>query len=134
MKLVIGPDGKITTLANEDVDWLNVIADQVEKRRASHVEPVNLLLRMIFRLIRWSSRESGGLSEWTRRWLVQWRVNLGPSGGPIVQSFTNRADAILYEVDWLLEHRYGINRMQAIKLAFGYGAGKQKLKDMLEGK
>lgn len=71
-------------------------------QRASHVEPVNLILRITFYAIRTVFGEDSRMGDWTRRWLCYWRVNLNPVGGPIVPvDFASRSSAIDFEINWL---------------------------------
>lgn len=56
--------------------------------RLSHVEPVALLPRLAFRLLRAMTSEYGRAAAWTRRWPCCWQVNFAPIGGP-----TFRVDA-----------------------------------------
>jgi hypothetical protein len=73
-------------------------------KRASNIEPVNPVVRAIFKLIRSHVNDNHALSCWTRKWPVCWRVNLGLSNGPTFGSFRNRQDAIEAEVAWLRIH------------------------------
>lgn len=70
-------------------------------RRASWVEPESTVLRMAFHVIR-RLGDSGWLADWTRRWRCYWRVDLRPSGGPVVSGlWRSREEAIAAEVKWL---------------------------------
>lgn len=68
-------------------------------RRASHVEPVFWLPRVLFHLIRKCVRDESRAAEWTRHWPVVWqaRVFAGPTLGP----YEDRQAAIAAEVEWL---------------------------------
>jgi hypothetical protein len=71
-------------------------------KRASHVEPARLPLRVVFHGLRVLFGESGRMAEFTRHWGCTWRVNLEPVNGPILpDTFTDRAEAIASEVSWL---------------------------------
>ena len=52
--------------------------------RASHVEPDNILLRIVFRILRTVLGDKGRMSEFTRSWPCLWRVNTAPVGGPVL--------------------------------------------------
>ena len=70
--------------------------------RASHVEPCNLVLRVVFYTLRSLFGEWGKIGDFTRRWLCLWRVNLAPVGGPIIPvDWASRQSAIDFEVNWL---------------------------------
>ncbi|QDU95168.1 hypothetical protein [Lignipirellula cremea] len=75
-----------------------------ERKRASLIEPVNPLLRLLFRAIRSQVCDSGSWSEWTRCWPCRWRVNLTPVGGPIFGNFGQRRTALKVERRWLERH------------------------------
>jgi hypothetical protein len=74
-------------------------------QRASHVEPVNVALRMLFYAIRSVSGNHGKLTEMTRHIPCLWRVNLSPVNGPILPTlYRVRYDAIQAEIEWLNVH------------------------------
>ena len=71
-------------------------------RRASHIEPMNFPLRLVFHLLRTIYGEEGKIAEWTRSWDCFWRVNLSPVGGPISTcAIKPRCYAIDAEIAWL---------------------------------
>jgi len=71
-------------------------------RRASHVEPTNIVLRWVFHLLRTMYGGKGRIAAWTREWPIVWRVNLTPINGPIIPiDFTNRFTAIQFEISWI---------------------------------
>ena len=74
-------------------------------RRASHVEPEDVILRGLFHALRSIWGEKGWVAECTRKWRCLWRVNLKPSGGPILSArWRNRQQAIDAEIEWLNEN------------------------------
>lgn len=67
--------------------------------RASHVEPDNVCLRVLFHALRQWLGDKGRMSEFTRSWPILWRVNMKPVGGPILSTrYTDRKAAIDAEV------------------------------------
>jgi hypothetical protein len=81
------------------------LEDDAIVRRASHVEPESVILRLLFHTLRSVFGEYGWVSDFTRQWKCNWRVNLKPSGGPILKTrWTDRKQAIDAEIDWLNEH------------------------------
>ena len=95
--------GDTTFLLNDDtrafVDSTSVI------KRASHVEPVNLFIRIVFYTIRFLFGEHGRAGDFTRQWPCRWRVNLSPVGGPLIPvEWASRQSAINFEVRWLEEN------------------------------
>jgi hypothetical protein len=72
--------------------------------RASHVVPISRPKRWAFRLFRRLFGETGRVAAWTRTWRGPWRVDLGPSAGPVIQPFNDRLAAIDAEVAWLNQH------------------------------
>ncbi len=94
--------------SNGDVRFLvnDLSKDFVTKEsnvsRASHVEPCNPVLRVVFYTLRYFFGEWGKVGEFTRRWSCLWRVNLAPVGGPIIPvEWASRQSAIDFEVNWL---------------------------------
>ncbi len=71
-------------------------------RRASHVQPVNPIIRWVFFSLRHYFGEKGWMASFTRLWPVLWEVNLSPIGGPILDKvYCNRDNAINAEVEWI---------------------------------
>lgn len=109
MKIVIRPTGQTTMLVHDELQGFIAMGEDVSQRRASHVEPVNLPLRILFRLIRWMTGETGKISDWTRGWPCQWRADMRPSGGPILKAcYLDRKEAIQAEIEWLMKNNYGV--------------------------
>lgn len=98
--MVVEPSGTITAIHSDELVGL-MAEGTASKRRASHVEPVNWLLRLAFRLLRAHTNDASRLAAFTRRWPCLWQADLAPSGGPILRSFERRSDAIAAEVEWL---------------------------------
>ena len=74
-------------------------------KRASHVEPVNCALRVLFTLLRTMFGDKGCIAQFTRLWSCAWRVNLSPVHGPIIPlDFDSRESAIDFEIVWLERH------------------------------
>ena len=94
VSFTIRPDGTI-----ESLDDLSFGPTTV--RRASHIEPTSAVLRWAFHALRYVFGESGVVSDWTRVWSVEWRVNMGPSGGPTFGAFRKRDEALACERQWL---------------------------------
>jgi len=94
---IIG-DGKMTYL-------LTKAAPRIEGavvRRASHVEPVNVYLRLAFRAIRKLVRDDSRIAAWSRLWPCMWQVDMSPVGAGILPvHFSNRLAAIDAEVKFL---------------------------------
>ena len=71
-------------------------------RRGSYIEPVNALLRVLFHLLRSVVGDKGRMSDFTRAWPCQWRINMKPvDGGILPVYYYNRQAAIEAEVDAL---------------------------------
>lgn len=74
-------------------------------KRASHVEPANVILRAIFYGVRAMVADTSRVAEFTRHWGCQWRINLSPINGPILSgTYRDRLSAIDREIDWLNEN------------------------------
>ena len=102
-KVVISiEDGVTKFLVNEETQ--SMVEDGVV-RRASHVEPVNKALRLLFHTLRGLFGEKGWMAAFTRKWPCYWQVNLKPIGGPVLDlNWKNRQAAIDFEIGWLNEH------------------------------
>ncbi len=73
-------------------------------RRASHVIPKNVYLRLTFRAIRKLVADDSRIAAWSRTWPCEWIVDMSPVGGGIlIQRFENREAAIDAEVEALNE-------------------------------
>lgn len=98
--ITIDKEGNIEFVAKEELEFLTELGT-TEKKRASHVEPVSFVLRVLFHSIRRLVDDGSSWAQMTRRWRCRWRVNLTLSNGPIFGSFTNRQEAIDAEVEWI---------------------------------
>lgn len=97
--VVIRANGTIETV--DDVD----VFTSSTRRRASKIEPVQPVLRWCFHALRSVFGEVGIVSDFTRAWHVQWRCNMLPSSGPCFGNYTERADALKAERQWLADNR-----------------------------
>lgn len=69
-------------------------------RRASHVVPVSLPLRLAFKALRTIALDTSLAAAWTRTWRCEWQVEL--VGGPTVRArWFNRQRAIDFEIEYL---------------------------------
>jgi len=92
---IIAENGDCTYLMTEAAP----VIEGARTARASHVEPDNWLLRVIFHALRQWLGDKGRMSDFTRAWPILWRVNMQPVGGPILCTrYINRAAAIDAEV------------------------------------
>ena len=92
---IIAENGDCTYLMTEAAP---VIEGAVSKR-ASHVEPDNFFLRILFHALRQYLGDKGRMSDFTRSWRCLWRVNMEPVGGPILCTrYYDRQQAINAEV------------------------------------
>ena len=71
--------------------------------RASRVEPISVLLRFVFHIIRARVGDGSRLAGWTRTWKCVWRTRV--FNGPTLEPFDDRRAAIDAEVEWLMENR-----------------------------
>lgn len=70
-----------------------------EIHRASHVLPVNPVLRVAFRVLRWVFGDEGRAADCTRNWPCKWSVEI--IGGPNLGVYDSRSEAIDVEVAWV---------------------------------
>lgn len=70
-----------------------------DRKRASHVEPVNRALRWLFHFVRRRVADESTIANITRRWPVVWQAHVfdGPTLGP----FRSRQDAIDAEIAYI---------------------------------
>jgi len=102
--LVFNSDGSMRFLAHDELTCLEQ-SGSTAKRRASHVEPKRLVLRVAFHMLRRMFGESGTVAAFTRVWPCEWVVDLRPSNGPRLDGpFADRATAIEAEERWLSEN------------------------------
>ena len=96
----ITSDGRVRFLNTPETATL--ITPETVTRRASHVQPVNQLLRRAFYALRTAYGEKGWVAQFTRLWPCLWQVDLSPVGGPVLsQVWRDRKAAIEAEVRWL---------------------------------
>jgi hypothetical protein len=102
--ITIDQDGNARQLIGESMPSLIGSLGDVTLRRASHVEPVNPMLRVAFYALRIFG-DGGKLAGFTRSWACQWQVNLSPIGlGLLPMTYHNRQSAIDAEIDYLTRH------------------------------
>jgi hypothetical protein len=111
--ITIEENGDSVFLATDSADVF-LEAGETITRRASHVEPVNLFLRVAFHFLRLFGNKNQ-IAAWTRGWPCLWRINTKPVGGPVltwndidicpwsrvIATFRNRQAAIDAEVQFL---------------------------------
>lgn len=98
--IAMDEEGTLTFLVNDESTPL--LTDGSTVKRASHVEPVSGVLRVAFHGLRSIFGEKGWMSDFTRAWPCLWRVNLAPTGGPILpQTYRDRQAAIDAEIGYL---------------------------------
>lgn len=98
--IMIRVDGSLEYVGSRAAAVLAGMGTRVTaRRRASHVVPVSLPLRLLFRAIRAVVLDESRLAGWTRRWRCAWEVRV--VGGPRKGPFGSREAAIAWEVDYL---------------------------------
>lgn len=80
---IVDENGDVIYLATDANDAFLNDGTEVTKR-ASHVEPSDLVHRIAFRFLRLFGDKTR-IAEWTRNWSVLWRVDTRPVGGPILK-------------------------------------------------
>jgi hypothetical protein len=83
MTVTIDENGDLLMLKSDAADVFLEGAEVVTKR-ASHVEPYDFWLRILFHILRSCVKDDSALAAWTRTWRCYWRVNTAPVGGPIL--------------------------------------------------
>lgn len=91
-------DGDCTYLMTEAAP----VIEGAVTARASHVYPRNVVLRTLFRILRFWLGDKGRMSDFTRSWDCEWIVDTTPVGGPILSTiYYDRKQAINAEVVFL---------------------------------
>jgi hypothetical protein len=91
-------DGRMTYLLTKAAPRL----EGAVVRRASHVEPDNACLRLLFHGVRSLVSDGSRIAAWSRTWPCMWRVNMAPVGGGILPiRYGYRLAAIDAEVEAL---------------------------------
>jgi hypothetical protein len=81
--LVIDENGDCKMVLTAAAKMLNMTNSP--SHRASHVEPVNPALRLIFHAVRAMVSDDSRIAAWTRTWGCTWRVNMLPVGGGLLR-------------------------------------------------
>ena len=77
---------------------------KVPARRASRVEPADLLRRAIFLILRAACGDSGRVAAWTRTWQGPWRARMLLRPRTILGPFPTRDWALSAEADWITKN------------------------------
>ena len=101
-RITINPDGSCEWLWSRELAPLEDALGPAARMRVSHIEPVNVLLRVLFHVFRASQSEA--VAVWTRGWRCWWRVNI--INGPTWGRYRDRLAAIDAEHLWLSERKY----------------------------
>ncbi|PWT76232.1 MAG: hypothetical protein C5B59_07110 [Bacteroidetes bacterium] len=112
--VTIDEEGDQVFLKGHGADVFKEIGE-TKTQRASHVEPDNAVLRLVFHAVRSLVSDASRIAAWTRTWRCLWRVNTKPTAGYILpQRWRNRQEAINAEIsflnNWFVE---GENAIQA---------------------
>jgi len=93
--IFIDEDGNVSGLVSPLTQALGLS----ERRRVSHVEPVNQVLRVLFHAIRRRVSDESRAAAFTRKWPCKWQANIfnGPTLGP----FRKRSHAITAEISYI---------------------------------
>lgn len=95
MKLIIDPDGTMHGLESSVTQLLGLR----DRRRVSHIEPVNPLLRRLFHAVRQRVSDKSRWAEFTRRWPCCWQARI--FDGPVLGPFRSRKEALAAEVQYI---------------------------------
>jgi len=98
--ITIRRDGSCEWLGSRELDSLENALGSGARIRLSHIEPVSLLLRVLFRLLRACVPDESHIAGWTRRWRCDWRINI--INGPTWGCYGDRENAIADEHSWLV--------------------------------
>jgi hypothetical protein len=100
LTVTIDEEGNLLYLKTNEHDIFAELGEVIT-RRASHVEPEHIGLRVAFRFLRLFGDKTR-VAEWTRQWQCVWLVDTRPVGGPVLEGrWSNRQDAIDAEIVFL---------------------------------
>lgn len=102
-QITIGTDGQLEYVNKPELAEAFATSGTATLKRASHVTPVNWILRLAFRALRAHTNDDSPWAAFTRAWPCRWQVAIidGPTFGP----FRQRSAAIDAEVRWLNSNR-----------------------------
>lgn len=100
--IFIEEDGTICGLASPITRLLQL----GDRRRVSHVEPVNRTLRWLFHAIRKRVSDSSRIADFTRRWPCRWQARV--FNGPVLGPFRCRQAAIDAEIAYINSQLEGL--------------------------
>lgn len=102
--ITINEDGSVGFISNDNTKDFAQLGKATTKR-ASHVEPNNRYIRLVFHFLRKIFGDKGWMAKFTRIWPCLWRINLSPIHGPILEhKYKNRQQAIHAEIQWINEN------------------------------
>lgn len=118
-RILYGPAGQIVHLHDDRISAHTAsLGDDVELRRASHVEPTQELFRAYPAAREWLICEHMATHNEVREVseavvdafppLAFW-ADMMPSNGPVLGPFPTRERALAEEVDWMNRHNHGHN-------------------------
>jgi hypothetical protein len=93
--LFIDTDGQMSGLESPVTQLLRL----GDRRRVSHVEPVNPWLRAWFHWLRQRTTDESRLAGFTRRWPCRWQARV--FDGPVLGPFRLRSEAIAAEIQFI---------------------------------
>lgn len=93
-RVVIDENGMLSCLHNDAVPMHEL--GTVTTTRLSHIVPLFLPKRAVFRLLRLMFGERGRVADWTRSWRGPWHVSILATGAWSV--FEKRADCVAWEI------------------------------------
>lgn len=92
-------DGTIVHLQSDELSLGSI--GPTTTTRASHVEPVDAMKRLAFRILRLVCGERGRVAQWTRGWKGPWMVRVC-GGGPSFRHSSREAC-----IEWEVAHLQG---------------------------
>lgn len=101
--IFIEEDGTVCGLASPVTRLLGLS----DRRRVSHVEPVNRTLRWLFHAIRKRVKDNSAIAEFTRRWPCRWQARV--FDGPVLGPFLSRQSAIAAEIAYINTQLEGLH-------------------------
>lgn len=96
LEVAVNPDGTLNFIYDDETAQILQELGMMEVKRASHVEPVTLLLAPSPQASAWGTASD--------RLLPRWQADMSPVGGPVLGPFKTREEALKAEHDWLVQH------------------------------
>ncbi len=105
IKIIIDKHGNIIWFKEEKTKALlkNLELKKKQEERVSYISPQNIILRILFKIIRKIFKNNEKIIQWTRSWNCKWQVEI-PEIKLVKKNFTDRQKAIEFEKEIIIKY------------------------------